>query len=254
MPSLAESQSRFIDCLQKGPDHLPVELFIEPANRALLGMKAHANTISHARLVALENAYPKLHQHMGHENFHSISRDYIEQDHILLCDMNNIAKDFAHFLEKREIGATEVDLARVEWAWLESYRAAEAIPVRLEDIATLDEECLLGFPVDQHPAVRFIELFGELSPELSELGDETPHALMVVRPEAQVLFHPLTDLEHAITIKIANISTMGNLLEEAIELVGKDANTEGDAEQVMPHLIKLIQAGALMKKQELQGI
>lgn len=254
MPSLAESQSRFIDCLQKGPDHLPVEMFTESHHRALLGMKAHANTISHARLVALENAYPKLHQHMGHEDFHALSRDYIDQDHILLCDMNSIAKDFSVYLEQRDIGATEVDLARVEWAWLESYRAAEAEPVILEDIVTLDEEGLLAFPVDQHPAVNLIEMSGELSPELSELGDETPHALLVARPDAQVLFHPLTAVEHQIAKKIANISTMGNLLEKAIELVGKNANADGNAEAAMPHLIKLIQAGALMKKQELQGI
>lgn len=248
MPSLAESQSRFIDCLQKGPDHLPVEMFTETAGRALLGMKAHANTISHARLVALENAYPKLHEHMGHEDFHAISRDYIDQDHILLCDMNNIAEDFAAFLQKREIGATEVDLAKVEWAWLESYRAAEAEPVMLEDIVTLDEEGLLALSINRHPAMRLIYMTGELSPELSELGEKTPYALMVVRPEAQVLFHPLNAVEADIAGKIENISTMGNLLEKAIELVGEHANADGDAEQAMPHLIKLIQAGALMKR------
>jgi len=254
MPSLAESQSRFIECLQKGPEHLPVEMFTESANRALLGMKAHANTISHARLVALENVYPKLHEHMGHEEFHAISRDYIDQDHILLCDMNNIAEDFAAFLQKRDIGASEVDLAKVEWAWLESYRAAEAEPVMLEDIVTLDEEGLLSLSINRHPAVQLITLTGKLSPKLSELGDETPHALMVVRPEAQVLFHPLTAVEADIAGKIENISTMGNLLEKAIELVGEHANVEGDAEMAMPHLIKLIQAGALMKTKELQGI
>jgi len=254
MPSLAESQSLFIDCLQKGPDHLPVEMFTETANRALLGMKAHANTISHARLVALENAYPKLHEHMGHEKFHTISRDYIDQDHILLCDMNTIAEDFAAFLQKCDIGATEIDLAHVEWAWLESYRAAEADPVVLEDIVTLDEEGLLTLPIDRHPAFKLIKLTGELSPELSELGEETPYALLVARPEAQVLFHPLTAIEHDIAGKIDNISTMGNLLEKAIELVGEHANAEGDVEQAMPHLIKLIQAGAVMKKENLQGI
>ncbi|MEP2987509.1 MAG: putative DNA-binding domain-containing protein [Parasphingorhabdus sp.] len=253
MPSLAESQSRFIECLQKGPDHLPVEMFTESANRALLGMKAHANTISHARLVALENAYPKLHEHMGHEEFHSVSRDYIDQDHILLCDMNTIAEDFARFLEQNDMGATEVDLAKVEWAWLESYRATEAEPVMLEDIVTLDEDGLLALSIDRHPAVQLIQLSGKLSPELAELGDETPHALLVARPEAQVLFHPLSMVEHQIAKKIANISTMGNLLEKAIELVGKNANAEGDAEQAMPHLIRLIQTGALMKKQESRG-
>ena len=59
MPSLADSQARVIACLQKGPAHFPAGLFTESRERALLGLKAHANTISHARLVALEQAYPK---------------------------------------------------------------------------------------------------------------------------------------------------------------------------------------------------
>lgn len=239
MPSLADGQSYFIACLQKGPAHFPDDMFAEDAERALLGLKAHANTVSHARLVALENAYPKLHEHMGHEPFHVISRDYIEQDHILTCDMNNIAKDFADFLTKRDLGETEVDLARIEWAWIKSYHSAEAEPLALNDIATLNEESLLGLSISAHPAMRLINLMGTLSPELAELGDETPDGLMVARPEAEVLFHPLTQVEHDIAEKIANISTMGNLLAEAIELGGEDT--------AMERLIKLIQAGVIIK-------
>jgi hypothetical protein len=239
MPSLADSQSRFIACLQKGPAHFPEDLFSEGADRALLGLKAHANTVSHARLVALENAYPKLHDHMGHEPFHAISRDYIDQEAILTCDMNNIAADFANFLANRGFSASEVDLARIEWAWINSYHAAEAEPLALNDIAALDEQGLLGLDIGSHPAMRLINLTGALSPQLAELGDETPDALMVARPQAEVLFHPLTGLEHDIAEKIANIATMGNLLASAIELGGEDA--------AMQRIIKLIQAGVITK-------
>ncbi|WP_337658719.1 HvfC/BufC family peptide modification chaperone [Sphingorhabdus sp. Alg231-15] len=239
MPSLAEGQSRFIACLQKGPAHFPDDLFSESADRALMGLKAHANTVSHARLVALENAYPKLHEHMGHEPFHAISRDYIEQDHILTCDMNSIASGFAEFLAKRGFSETEVDLARIEWAWIKSYHSSEAPPLALNDIATLDEASLLGLRIGAHPAMRLINLTGALSPELAELGDETPDSLMIARPEAEVLFHPLTQLEHEIAEKIANISTMGNLLASAIELGGEDT--------AMERLIKMIQAGVMIK-------
>lgn len=243
MPSLADGQSRFIACLQNGPAHFPDDLFSQSADRALLGLKAHANTISHARLVALENAYPKLHEHMGHGTFHAISRDYIEQDHILTCDMNNIAAEFADFLAKRGIGETEIDLAQIEWAWIKCYHSAEAQPLALSDIATLDEESLLGLEITAHPAMRLVDLTGPLSPELAELGDETPDALMVARPKTEVLFHPLTQIEHTIAEKIVNISTMGNLLASAIEL-GDGDNEESRA---MERLIKLIQAGAITK-------
>ena len=83
MPSLADGQTRFIACLQKGPAHFPDDLFSQDAERALLGLKAHANNISHARLVALEDSYPRLHAHMGHALYHEHSRDYIDQPPIM---------------------------------------------------------------------------------------------------------------------------------------------------------------------------
>ena len=182
MPSLADGQSRFIACLQKGPGHFPDDLFAQDAERALLGLKAHANNISHARLVSLEDSFPRLHAHMGHETFHAISRDYVDQDHVMACDINHIASDFPNFLATREQAGTAIDLARIEWAWIESYRAAEATPVALTDIAALPEDALLAFP------------------------------------EALVSLHPLNALEQAIAGKIADSGTMGNLLAHALEL------------------------------------
>ncbi|VAV92216.1 hypothetical protein MNBD_ALPHA04-513 [hydrothermal vent metagenome] len=108
---------------------------------------------------------------------------------------------------------------------------------------------MLAFPVDSHPAMRLIELTGELSPQLSELGIETPFALLVARPEAQVLFHPLNNIEHALAREIENISTMGNLLGAAIELDSENA----DDSAAMGHIVKLVRAGAITKLAEPQG-
>lgn len=243
MPSLAEGQSRFIACLQKGPAHFPDDMFAEEKARALLGLKAHANTISHARLVALEDCYPRLHEHMGHENFHSLSREYVEQDHVMACDLNHIGAGFGAFLADQKYGGTEVDLAQIEWAWLESYRSAEAAPVVLTDIATLAEADLLAFPVTAHPAMRLIALTAPLSPALRELADTDPRALMIARPDAQILFHPLTETEQAIAEKLPESATMGNLLEHALEL--------SDEATAMQHIIMLIQAGALKSAEEI---
>ena len=242
MPSLAEGQSRFVACLQKGPAHFPSDLFLQDRQRALLGLKAHANTISHARLVALEDSYPLLHDHLGHEIFHRISREYVEQDHIMACDLNHIGDGFADFLAGREYGRTEIDLARIEWAWLGSYRSAEAVPLALTDIAALAEDKLLAFPIAAHPAMRLIPVTGPLSPQLGELADARPDALMIARPEAEVLFHPLAAPERAIAEKIGDCDAMGNLLEHALEW--------GDEATAMQHVVKLIQAGALTRNGE----
>ena len=246
MPSLADSQARFIACLQKGPAHFPADLFAGSRERALLGLKAHANTISHARLVALEQAYPKLHAHLGHERFHTLSRAYIEQDHILACDINDIAEDFAAFLTAFGCDNSDIDLARIEWAWLESYRSAEAEPLRLDNISTLAEAQLLALPLAPHPALRLIALTGPLSPELAGLGDTNPRALMIVRPQARITIHPLTAEEQAMAEKIADAVTMGNLLGHALEL--------GSEASAMRHVLMLIRAGAMMQNDAKRGV
>ncbi|WP_321326484.1 DNA-binding domain-containing protein [uncultured Parasphingorhabdus sp.] len=237
MPSLAEGQSRFIACLQQGPAHFPDDLFAEDRARALLGLKAHANTISHARLVALEDCYPRLHEHIGHEDFHRLSRAYVEQRAVMASDLNHIGAGFPAFLQERGYGGADIDLARIEWAWLESYRSAEALPLALTDIATLGEADLLAFPVAPHPAMRLIGLTAPLSPALAELAGMESDALMIARPEAQILLHPLSATERAIAEKIPGCTNMGNLLAHALEL-------EEEATAMQP-IIKLIQAGAL---------
>ena len=187
--------------------------------------------------MALEDSYPLLHAHLGHEQFHAESREYTEQDHVMARDINHISDAFPDFLAVREYGATEIDLARIEMAWLESYRSAEAVPVLLADIASLTEDRLLAFPIAAHPALRLITLTGPLSAELGELANSRPDALMIARPQARVLFHPLTALERAIAEKIADCRTMGNLLEHALEWSEEAA--------AMQHIVTLIQAGAI---------
>ena len=241
MPSLADSQARVITCLQKGPAHFPDDLFAESRERALLGLKAHANTISHARLVTLEQAYPRLHEHIGHEAFHSLSRAYIEQDHVLACDINGIAAAFAAFIAGQGCDAGSVDLARIEWAWLQSYRSAEAEPLALGDIAGLVETELLAFPVTAHPAMRLVPLGGPLSAALPELAATDPAGLMITFPQAQVLFHPLNATEQAIATKIADCVTVGNLLDRALEL--------GEEPSAMQQILMLVRAGALTRNE-----
>ncbi len=237
MSSLAEGQSRFVACLQKGPAHFPDDMFAEDKARALLGLKAHANTISHARLVALEDCYPRLHDHLGHEDFHILSRAYVEQHSVMASDLNQIGAGFPAFLEERDHDGADIDLARIEWAWLESYRSAEAQPLALADIASLGEAGLLAFPVAAHPAMRLVALTAPLSPALPELAGTDARALMITRPEAQILFHPLTATEQAIAEKLPECTTMGNLLAHALEL--------GEEAAAMQPIIMLLQAGAL---------
>ena len=57
MLSLEAIEAKFIDTINNGPDVLDPALFAGPLDRVLIGLKTHANTISHARLTALEATF-----------------------------------------------------------------------------------------------------------------------------------------------------------------------------------------------------
>src|SRR3546814_7611993 len=55
-------------------------------------------------------------------------------------------------------------MARVEWAWLESYHAADASALALADLAGLDEAELLGLAIRRHPATNVVVLASDAAP------------------------------------------------------------------------------------------
>ena len=235
--SLADQQARFMACLERGPDHFPDGLFAQGRARALLGLRAHANTVSHARLTALEDSFPRLRTMWGHEAFHATSRDYAARTGGRTADMNGIGEGFAAFLSERDEDDALVDTARVEWAWLESYRAADADPLGLTEVAALDEAELMALAIAPHPALRVVPVRGPLPGELADLG--APAGVLIARPEADVSLHPLDVADLDLVAGIANIATLGNLLDRAVELVGESA--------AMERVIRIVQTGALTR-------
>jgi hypothetical protein len=238
MLSFEAMQANFIATINDGPDALDQSLFGGPIDRVMLGLKAHANTISHARLVALEETFPLTRQALGDERFNQLSRAYVETPEARACDANGIGKTFPDFLQTREADQSIVELANIEWAWLESYHAAEAVPLALDDLATLDEAALLELMVGWHPATRLIPISGALPDVLPELDSENATAILIVRPDADVRLLALGAVTLQITALAEKTTTIGNLLACVSEQVGV-------ADPIGP-VFTLIGAGALV--------
>lgn len=239
MTDLEETQARIVEVLQRGPAAFPEGVFTGDPGRALLGLKAHANTISHARLVALEQTYPRTLAHLGHEGFNTLSRAFVEQDDVRQRKMMGIGEGFAGHLRWHAFDPLAADLAAVEWAWLESYHAAEATALQLGDLAGHDEAGLLALPILVHPAVRIVAVDGRVVGLLPELGlvDSPVTAILVTRPQETVRLRHLNGAQAAIAAHAEKCATMGNLLQAAIE-------TGGEAE-ALPVVFALIEAGML---------
>lgn len=237
---LAEDQARVIDVLQHGPSAYPESLFAGPSHRVLLGLKAHANTISHARLIALEDTFPRTLTRIGLQQFNTLSRAFIELEATRVRKLMQLGEGFPAFLSAQGLGGEVIQLARVEWAWLQSYHAADAPALQMADLAGLDEAALLGLPVVLHPACNWVDTDADLAGDLPELavgGDARTTRILITRPEAAVLLHALDEDRAAVLDILAGARLMSNLLEGAIERLGEA--------RALPCVFALIGAGTV---------
>jgi hypothetical protein len=240
MLSLTEAQANFINTINQGPAALDPALFAGPIDRVMLGLKAHANTISHARLVALEETFPLTRREMGDAEFNAMSREYAETAAARSADSNAMGGEFPAFLRTHDVALGLCELAEIEWHWLESYHAADIEALSANDLAGLDEATLLDLPVAAHPSLRLIRVTQPLAAALEGLAGLTPAAIATIRPEAEVRLLPLDALQLALASRAAEKNcTLGNLIELSLEQTAERAPLEP--------ILHLIGAGALIK-------
>ena len=91
--------------LELGPGYCPPDLFGGDATQVALGLKAYANTISVARLEALESSFPLTRARVGAEAFLAPATRHLQDPLVLSRPLARIGKGF----EKRWAGV-EADL------------------------------------------------------------------------------------------------------------------------------------------------
>lgn len=210
---LEREQAAIAATLLHGPDHLPAGLFAGDDAAVLRGLSVHANTVSHARLVALEDTFPRTRAYLGEVEFNRQSRAFVEGGGAEALALPDIGRDFAGWLAD----PLAADVARIEWAWLESYHAAEADPLRLADLAGQDEATLLRLPVRLHPAARIVTLTSDAAPVVDAALLSGTAALLVIRPAAEVRLLALHPAEDAALDLAKEISPLGNLIARLAE-------------------------------------
>lgn len=205
-------QAAIAATLLNGPDHLPAGLFLGDEAAILRGLRVHANSISHARLVALEETFPHTRRHLGEAEFNRLSRAFVDSGAVAGRPLAAIGAGFADWLEI----PVAADLARIEWAWLESYHAAEARALTLADLAGLDEAGLLALPVRRHQAVRTLRLASDAA-ALIDPAFAGAVALLVARPDAEVRLVALDPAAVGALALAREISPLGNPIAHLAE-------------------------------------
>ena len=244
MSKLEQMQHAMMAALDQGPDYLPDTLFAGARADWVRGMKVHANTISFARLVALEDSFPKTREAMGGDAFNALSRHYLDHPGVTALPLNSIGLYFAEFLTSRQIDHALVDLVRAEWAWLQSFHGAEATPLSLTDFAGLAENVISETAIALHPTVRVVTL--RAPPHALLLADvpslSEASGLLTVRPYEHVLLSPLGALHMAAIAFMTKPTRLCNLFAFLTE--------QDDEPAALPIAIDLISAGVLIRNEQ----
>lgn len=233
---LEQVQRSMVAAIRGGPDFVEPSAFVGGRSAALRGLAVHANTISHARLVALEDTFPRTRERLGCEDFNAISRQFVETPQATRQPLSTIGQYFPEFLAGHAM-AEDALLAAFEWAWLESYHAAEAETLALSELAGLSEEALLAMEVGLHPACRMVEPIDDaaLAREVPGLSDCA--AILITRPQAEVRVAAADPAMAHYLALLKKPQAICNLLLAGAELVGEDS---------LQPLLALLEAGSLV--------
>ena len=210
---MREAQAAIVATLLRGPDHLPARLFAGDRAAVLRGLRVHANTISHARLVALEDTFPRTRDYLGEGEFNRLSRAFIDGGGAQGQSLAQIGAAFPGWLAD----PVAADLARVERTWLESYHAADALALRLADLAGLEEAALLQLVVRCHPAMRVAILSRVVAPLVDPSFARDVRALLIARPDAEVQLFAIADADAAALAMAREFAPLGNLIAHLAE-------------------------------------
>ena len=220
-----EPFAAFQQALLLGPGHCPRDLFEGSVPAIVRGLKVHANNISHARHVALEETYPRLLETMGLEAFHKVAEEFLEQPIVKARGLDALGQGFQQLLDD----PLHRDLARAEWLWLQSFHAAEAEALTLAGLGALEPDVLLAARLKLHPAARWLELENSSAFEWDVLLAGQGNVILFSRPDANVLARRLDDEAAPLLPLLFESSPVARLL-------GSD----------LPSLITLIDAGTVI--------
>ena len=119
----------------------------------------YRNNVIVSLMDAVEQTFPAVQAMLGEEYFRALAQAFVvahpPQSPVLLW----YGEAFAGFLESFEpLRAYPylADVARIEWAWLEAYHAADAMPLDPALLSTVSSDELAGLTFKLHPAVRTI--------------------------------------------------------------------------------------------------
>ena len=208
----------------------------------------HRATTGFALIGALAGRFPATERLLGTGTFADLARAFLGVDRprtAVLLDWGEALPDFIETLPDLAEWPYLADVARLEVAWARAHHAAEAVSIGLADLACVTPAMLAEARIVLHPSAGLFAspfpvatLWARQQAE-ADAGEMvwSAEAVLVVRPEADVLLHRLTPAAHAF---VAALAQSRDVTAAALAAVAIDPGFDtGD------HLVALVRLGAV---------
>lgn len=191
---LHELEAAFRDSALAGEIAAAAELVRTDEIAAEDRIAVYANNIVGSLTEVLENTFPAMQRHVGEENFAVIAGAFVRSQPPARPRLDLYGGGFAEFVDgfapARENLPWLPDLARLEWAYHDSYFAADAPRFDPGTLGEIAPEEMLALTFTPHPATRAIAsaypIHAIWAAETLADVTETGYQALVTRPELDV--------------------------------------------------------------------
>jgi Putative DNA-binding domain len=207
----------------------------------------YRNNVTMSLIDALAAIYPAVQRITGVGFFRAMARFHVRATPPASQLLFEYGRDFPSFIESYEYARDMpwlADTARIERAWLDAYHAANAAPINVEALMSVDASSLAQVQFVPHPAARVVRsrypavaIFamnrtdGPVSPLLSSDAEDA----LVTRPDQNVIVSRLPAGGAAFLIALIEGEPLGAAAEAAFE--------ETDSFDLPTNLAAMISAG-----------
>jgi hypothetical protein len=130
-------------------------------------------------VACLAEDFPTLQAFVGEARFEAIVAGYLAAHPPVHFMLRHLGSDLARFLEASNDESLVVDIARVEWAFVEAFDAADAPPLDARAVAEIPEDAWSTARIILHPSLQRLRLAHPTHTMRAQHREKVP----VVRPE-----------------------------------------------------------------------
>jgi hypothetical protein len=256
--SLSDTQAGFVQALRDPAHPVPDRLGTRDGRPAKRRFDVHRNNVVVGMIEALRATFPAVERLVGEDFFNAAARAYLEKEPPGSPLLFRYGKTFGAFLDGFPPAATVpylCDVARLEWARLEAYHAADRDPLSIDALSGVPAHAVGETTFELHPSLRLIASAWPVVSLWAASTDRGSSAdVDMKRPEAALVIRPALEVDTRL-LPICGYQFMMVLKEGAtLEAAAVAAAERADGFDLASHLQGLFEMGAVTAiGQENQG-